>query len=57
MGFSKPCFSGWRSEGGQDPQGKKAPKCFKLLVFSSILWPSEGGFLQRHTEGGTTKEV
>ena len=32
------------SEGGQDPQGQKAPKCLKTLVFSGMLCPPEGGF-------------
>ena len=29
------------SEGGQDLQGQKTPKCLKTLVFSGILCPSE----------------
>ena len=30
------------SEGGQDPQGQKAPKCFKTGAFSAKFCPSEG---------------
>ena len=32
------------SEGGQDPEGQKEPKCFKTLVFSGIHCPSERVF-------------
>ena len=43
------------SEDGQDPQGQKAPNCFKTLVFWGILCASERSALGRKPKWGIRK--
>ena len=40
------------SEGGQDPQGQKAPNSWKTVVFSGILCHSEGDCLFQKPKAG-----
>ena len=45
------------SEGGQDPQGQKAGKCLKTVLFSRILCSSGGDFLCRKPKSGIWKTL
>ena len=49
MFFGVVCSEG--GQPGQDPQGQKAPQCFKTIVFSGIFVPLKGfSFVARQGE-------